>query len=80
MAILMKGPSGEPVKRLQRKLDVAADGTFGPASEKHWKTKHSPAAYVIARLPSGWPGHGPVIAQKDFAQTLDPSYAGGWHG
>jgi len=80
MAILMKGPSGEPVKRLQSKLDVAADGTFGSATEKPWQAKNSPAADGIARLSSGWLGHGPVIAQKDFAQTLDPSHAGGWHG
>jgi len=51
MAILKKGLSGEPVKRLQSKLGVEADGTFGPATEKalkDWQTKNSLAADGIA--------------------------------
>lgn len=34
MAILKKGMAGEPVKLLQEKLGVTADGQFGPATEK----------------------------------------------
>ncbi len=34
MAILKSGMSGEPVKRMQAKLGVAADGEFGPGTEK----------------------------------------------
>jgi peptidoglycan hydrolase-like protein with peptidoglycan-binding domain len=34
MAILKKGMAGEPVKRMQAKLGVPADGDFGPGTEK----------------------------------------------
>jgi peptidoglycan hydrolase-like protein with peptidoglycan-binding domain len=34
MTILGKGMAGEPVKLLQEKLGVTADGQFGPATEK----------------------------------------------
>jgi hypothetical protein len=34
MAILKKGLSGEPVRRLETKLGIEADGTFGPGTEK----------------------------------------------
>ena len=34
MAILKEGLSGEPVRRLQAKLGVEADGEFGPNTEK----------------------------------------------
>ncbi len=34
MAILKKGMVGEPVKRMQAKLGVTADGDFGPGTEK----------------------------------------------
>jgi peptidoglycan hydrolase-like protein with peptidoglycan-binding domain len=47
----MKGLSGEPVKRLQSKLGVAADATFGPSTEKalkDWQTKNGLAADGIA--------------------------------
>lgn len=37
MAILLRGLRGEPVKRLQEKLGVEADGVFGPATEKALK-------------------------------------------
>jgi peptidoglycan hydrolase-like protein with peptidoglycan-binding domain len=43
MAILRKGLSGEPVRRLQAKLGAEADGTFGPNTEKalkDWQTKN----------------------------------------
>jgi murein L,D-transpeptidase YcbB/YkuD len=42
MAILRKGTSGEPVKRLQAKLGVETDGEFGSNTEKalkEWQTK-----------------------------------------
>ena len=34
MALLLRGLRGEPVKKLQEKLGVAADGIFGPGTEK----------------------------------------------
>lgn len=34
MSILKKGLKGAPVKRLQEKLGIAADGDFGPGTEK----------------------------------------------
>ncbi|MEM1318373.1 MAG: peptidoglycan-binding protein [Pseudomonadota bacterium] len=34
MSILKKGMKGAPVKRLQEKLGVAADGDFGPGTQK----------------------------------------------
>lgn len=34
MSILKRGLKGAPVKRLQEKLGIAADGDFGPATEK----------------------------------------------
>lgn len=37
MAILKKGMSGEPVKRLQEKLGVDADGIFGSGTQKALK-------------------------------------------
>jgi peptidoglycan hydrolase-like protein with peptidoglycan-binding domain len=43
MAILKQGLSGEPVKRLQAKLGVSADGSCGPNTEKalkEWQTKN----------------------------------------
>ena len=43
MAILRKGTSGEPVKRLQAKLGVATDGEFGSNTEKalkEWQAKN----------------------------------------
>ena len=43
MAILRKGTSGEPVKRLQAKLGVATDGEFGSNTEKalkEWQAKY----------------------------------------
>ena len=44
MAILTKGTSGEPVKRLQAKLGVETDGDFGSNTEKAltaWQSKNA---------------------------------------
>jgi peptidoglycan hydrolase-like protein with peptidoglycan-binding domain len=38
MAILKRGLAGEPVRRLQTKLGVTADGEFGPNTEAALKT------------------------------------------
>ena len=51
MALLKRGLSGEPVKILQAKLGVAADGKFGPGTEealKAYQTQHGLAADGIA--------------------------------
>ena len=43
MAILAKGTSGEPVKRLQAKLGIETDGDFGSNTEKalkEWQAKY----------------------------------------
>lgn len=51
MAILKRGLAGEPVKILQVKLGVAADGQFGPATEealKAYQKAHSLSVDGIA--------------------------------
>lgn len=51
MAMLKKGLSGEPVRRLQQKLGVEADGTFGPGTEKalkDWQAKKGLSADGVA--------------------------------
>jgi peptidoglycan hydrolase-like protein with peptidoglycan-binding domain len=51
MSILKRGVSGEPVKLLQQKLGITADGSFGPGTEKALKeaqAKHGIAADGIA--------------------------------
>jgi peptidoglycan hydrolase-like protein with peptidoglycan-binding domain len=51
VAILKKGLAGEPVRRLQVKLGVEADGQFGPGTEKalkDWQTKQGLTADGIA--------------------------------
>jgi peptidoglycan hydrolase-like protein with peptidoglycan-binding domain len=51
MAILKKGLSGEPVKRLQGKLGVEADAVFGSATEKalkDWQAKNGVAVDGVA--------------------------------
>jgi peptidoglycan hydrolase-like protein with peptidoglycan-binding domain len=51
VAILRKGLSGEPVRRLQAKLGVEADGDFGPNTEtalKEWQSKNGLAADGVA--------------------------------
>ena len=51
MAILKRGLAGEPVKRLQAKLGVEADGEFGPKTEealKAYQKQHGLAVDGIA--------------------------------
>ncbi len=51
MSMLKKGLSGEPVKRLQAKLGLPADGEFGPKTDaalKDWQKKNNLAADGIA--------------------------------
>ena len=51
MAILKKGLSGDPVRRLQAKLGVEADGEFGSNTEKalkDWQTKNGLSADGVA--------------------------------
>ncbi|QRG04495.1 peptidoglycan-binding protein [Xanthobacter dioxanivorans] len=51
MALLKRGLAGEPVKILQAKLGVNADGQFGPATEealKAYQKQHGLAADGIA--------------------------------
>jgi peptidoglycan hydrolase-like protein with peptidoglycan-binding domain len=51
MAILKKGLAGEPVRRLQAKLGVEADGEFGPKTEtalKDWQKKNGLATDGVA--------------------------------
>ena len=51
MSILKRGLSGEPVKVLQAKLGVTADGIFGPGTEtalKEYQKKHGLAADGVA--------------------------------
>ena len=51
MAILKRGLAGEPVKRLQAKLGVEADGEFGPKTEealKAYQQQHGLAVDGIA--------------------------------
>jgi peptidoglycan hydrolase-like protein with peptidoglycan-binding domain len=51
MAILKRGLAGEPVKRLQAKLGVEADGQFGPKTEealKAYQKQHGLAVDGIA--------------------------------
>lgn len=51
MAILKRGLAGEPVKILQEKLGVTADGQFGPATEealKAYQKQHGLSADGIA--------------------------------
>ena len=55
MAILRKGTSGEPVKRLQAKLGVETDGEFGSNTEK--ALKEWQAKYKNSLIPDGISGH-----------------------
>ena len=51
MSILKKGMSGAPVKRLQAKLGIGADGIFGSGTEKavrDFQKSHGLAADGIA--------------------------------
>lgn len=51
MSILKRGLQGAPVKRLQAKLGVMADGDFGPGTEKalrEWQSANGLAADGVA--------------------------------
>lgn len=51
MSILKRGMKGAPVRRLQEKLGITADGDFGPATEKavrDFQSSHGLAADGIA--------------------------------
>src|SRR4026208_205940 len=51
MAILRKGASGEPVKRMPAKLGVETDGEFGSNTEKAliaWQSKNGLSADGVA--------------------------------
>lgn len=47
MSILKRGLKGAPVKRLQQKLGVTADGDFGPATEKALKEFQKSAGLAV---------------------------------
>jgi peptidoglycan hydrolase-like protein with peptidoglycan-binding domain len=47
MSILKKGMQGAPVKRLQTKLSVEADGVFGPATEKSLRDFQKSAGLAV---------------------------------
>jgi murein L,D-transpeptidase YcbB/YkuD len=47
MSILRRGLSGAPVKRLQAKLGIDADGIFGPATEKAVKDFQKSAGIAV---------------------------------
>ena len=47
MAILKRGLAGEPVKRLQAKLGVEADGQFGPKTEEALKAYQKQHGLVV---------------------------------
>ena len=51
MSILKRGLKGAPVRRLQEKLGISADGDYGPATERavrEWQEKNGLAADGIA--------------------------------
>lgn len=50
MSILKKGMSGAPVKRLQSKLGVDADGIFGPGTEKALREFQKSAGLAVDGL------------------------------
>ena len=55
MSILKRGLKGAPVKRLQAKLGITADGDFGPGTERAVKDFQQangllPDGYVSASL------------------------------
>lgn len=47
MSIVKKGMRGAPVKRLQEKLGIEADGIFGPGTEKAVRDFQSSAGLVV---------------------------------
>ena len=51
MAMLKKGVSGEPVKRLQDKLGIEADGIFGSGTDKALRITRRKLGYPSMVLP-----------------------------
>lgn len=47
MSILKRGLKGAPVKRLQEKLGITADGDFGPGTERAVKTFQESAGLAV---------------------------------
>ena len=68
MAVLRKGTSGEPVKRLQAKLGVEADGEFGSNTEK--ALKEWQAKYKNSLTPDGIAGPDTFMAMGLYELVL----------
>ena len=68
MAVLRKGTSGEPVKRLQAKLGVEADGEFGSNTEK--ALKEWQAKYKSSLTPDGIAGPDTFMAMGLYELVL----------
>ena len=68
MAILRKGTSGEPVKRLQAKLGVETDGEFGSNTEK--ALKEWQAKYKSSLTPDGIAGPDTFMAMGLYELVL----------
>jgi len=68
MAILRKGTSGEPVKRLQAKLGVETDGEFGSNTEK--ALKEWQAKYKNSLTPDGIAGPDTFMAMGLYELVL----------
>ena len=68
MAVLRKGTSGEPVKRLQAKLGVEADGEFGSNTEKALKDWQ--AKYKNSLTPDGIAGPDTFMAMGLYELVL----------
>ena len=68
MAMLRKGFSGEPVKRLQAKLGVEADGEFGSNTEK--ALKEWQAKYKNSLTPDGIAGPDTFMAMGLYELVL----------
>ena len=68
MAILRKGTSGEPVKRLQAKLGVETDGEFGSNTEKALKDWQ--AKYKNSLTPDGIAGPDTFMAMGLYELVL----------
>ena len=72
MAILSKGLAGEPVRRLQAKLGVEADGDFGSNTEK--ALKDAPPDFASCRVSASSRSAGEILAHLgdllDWASSL----------
>src|SRR2546423_6700421 len=68
MALLAKGTSGEPVKRLQAKLGVETDGEFGSNTEK--ALKEWQAKYKSSLTPDGIAGPDTFMAMGLYELVL----------